>query len=503
MRSGALARENKALILALVLVAQFMVALDGMITAVALPDIQRSLHFDAADLQWVFNAYTLAFGGFLLFGGRAGDLFGRLRFFVAGITLFTAASLVNGLATSSMMLVAGRAAQGLGGALVSPAVLSIILLTFSDGPERRRALGVFGGVNAAGLALGLLLGGVLTDALSWRWVFYVNVPVGVIGAALALRFIPESRAEMRTKTVDVAGALTVTGGLLTLVYAIVNAREWGWDSTQTLGMFTAAAALLSAFIVIELRSREPLVRLAIFAKRSLSVANAAMFLCMSALFTMLFFPTLYLQNILGFSPIETGLLFLPLPVTLIIAAGVGQQVMRRFGVRPAVLAGLALTGAAMFLFSGLSADGSYAADILPGLIVCAAGVGLLLPALTLVATTNVEGDEAGLASGIVNTSQQIGGSLGLAILSSLAASRTASFLSHLGGEPTLHDQMEATVAGFQRGFSAGAIMILVAVVLVALLLRRSDVAQLDAAEQRRVAFGGEPEIASVPKGATD
>lgn len=493
---------SKGLILGLVLVAQFMVVLDATITTVALPKIQSSLHFHTpADLQWVINAYTLLFGGFLLFGGRAGDLFGRQRLFVAGISLFTAASLFNGFASSATMLVIGRAAQGLGAALVAPAVLSIIMSTFNDGADRRRALGIFSAVTAVGSAAGLLFGGVLTQELSWRWVFYVNVPVGIVGGLLALRFIPNSRAEKRPKTIDVAGATAVTSGLMLLVYAIVNAQRWSWGSARTLGLIAAAVALLTSFVAIELRSKEPLIRLGIFAKRSLSTANAAMFLFVSGLFVTLFFPTLYLQDILHYSPIKTGLAFLPFPAALMITAGIGQQLMRRSGVRPPLIAGLALTGTALFLFSKLPTDGTYAANFLIPLVISAIGVGLALPALILVATTNVEGDEAGLASGIINSSQQVGGALGLAVLSSVAVSRTASILGHLGRPPTAHEQAHAMVAGFQRGFTVGTGLLIAATVMVAALLRRSDVAQLDAAETAGEVPTLEPAVPQAPEEA--
>ena len=283
---------NRWLVLSIVAIAQFMVVLDATITNVALPSIQASLHFSAADLQWVINAYTLLFGGFLLLGGRAGDLFGRQRLFIAGLVLFTGASLVNGLATSSTMLIVGRGVQGLGAALVSPAVLSIMLTTFAEGRERARALAVFAAIATGGGATGLILGGLLTDTLSWRWVFYINLPVGILAFIAALRFVPNSRAEQRPESTDVAGALAVTGGLLLLVYDIVKAQEYGWTSGRTLGLAAAAAALLASFVVIELRSRAPLVDLAIFRKRSLTVANVSMMLFASGLFSTFYFISL-------------------------------------------------------------------------------------------------------------------------------------------------------------------------------------------------------------------
>ncbi len=399
------------------------------------------------------------------------------------------------------MLIAGRGAQGLGAALLSPAILSIIMVTFADGPERRRALGVFGVMNAAGFATGLLLSGILTEVLSWRWIFFINVPIGLVLAPLTLLFVPTSRAERRPETVDFLGALTVTAGLLVLVYAIVNAQEWGWESTKTIGVFAGAIALLTAFVVVELLSREPLMRLSIFARRSLSAANLAMFLFGAGMLVMMFFPTLYLQRVLQYTPIETGVAFFPLTLSIAAAAAIGQRLMRRFGVRSAVISGLVLCGISLYLFSGMSVPGSYVDDYLPGLIAGAAGFGLTTPALILIATTKVEGDEAGLASGIINTSQFVGGALGLAVLSSIASNRTASILAGLGREPTPLDQLQAMVDGFERGYLGGLVLIVAAIALVLILLRRSDVAELDAWEQMQPVPAVEAELAPAPEGA--
>jgi EmrB/QacA subfamily drug resistance transporter len=479
---------NRWLVLALVSIAQFMVILDATIVNVALPSIQDSLDFSSADLQWVINGYTLLFGGFLLLGGRAGDLFGRQRLFVAGLTLFTVASLVNGLATSSNVLIAGRAAQGLGAALVSPAVLSILMTAFSEGRERARALGLFSAISTGGGAAGLLLGGVLTDALSWRWVFYVNVPVGIAGVLLALRFVPDSRAERRPAGVDIAGATAVTGGLLALVFGIVKAQDWGWTSGRTLGVAAVAVALLASFVAIELRSREPLVRLGIFAKRSLSTANVGMLLLASGMFAMFYFMTLYLQEVLGYSPIRTGFAFLPLPVAIAAGAGIGQVLMGRVGVRTVLYAGLALGAAGMFLLSGVPTAGSYAADLLPGFLVLAVGLGLAFPALILIATTTVTDDEAGLASGLVNTSQQVGGALGLAALSTFAASRTSDVISGFGASVTANDRTAALVDGFQRAYAIGGFLMVAALVIAAALIRRSDTAVIAEEPEAEPAF---------------
>ena len=460
---------NRWFVLSIVALAQFMVVLDATITNVALPSIQASLHFSSTDLQWVINAYTLLFGGFLLLGGRAGDLFGRQRLFIAGLVLFTGASLVNGFATSSTMLIVGRGVQGLGAALVSPAVLSIMLTTFSEGRERARALAVFAAIATAGGATGLILGGVLTDLLSWRWVFYINLPVGILALVAALRYVPNSRAEKRPETSDVAGALTVTGGLLLLVYDIVKAQQYGWTSGRTLGLAAGAVALLATFVVIESRSRAPLVNLSIFRKRSLTVANTAMMLFASGLFSTFYFISLYLQDIHGDSPLRAGLSLLPFPVMIAVSSVLAQFLLRRLGVRPLLYIGLGVSATGLFWLSGLPADGSYLANVFPAILVMAFGIGFTFSPLILIATTGVANDDAGLASGLVNTSQQVGGALGLAVLASLAAGRTDNALA--AGA----DRAHALVDGFTRAYMVAGGLSIAALALVALLIRGKDV----------------------------
>jgi EmrB/QacA subfamily drug resistance transporter len=481
------ATTRRSLVLALVLIAQFMVILDATIVTVALPSIQTGLGFDTQlDLQWVINAYILLFGGALLLGGRAGDLFGRRRLFMIGLTLFSAASLLNGLAQSTGMLVAGRAVQGLGAALVSPAVLSIIVATFDDEASRAKALGVFSAVTASGSAAGLLLGGILTDLLSWRWIFLVNVPVGVAAVLLALRHVPESRADHgHPRHVDLPGAVTVTGGLTLLVYALVNAQHWGWSSASFILTTAGAALLLAAFTAIELRSRFPLVRLGIFANRSVLAANLTMFLLVGGQFTMMFFPTLYLQDVHGYTPIETGLAYVPWPVAMAVAAGFGQKLIGRFGVRPPLVVGLALSAAGLLTYSGLPTDGSYVADVLPGMLLTAVGAGLAWAALFLAATHGVAVAEAGLASGLINTAQQIGSALGLAALATVAATRTADLLGS-SPNPSPDAQADALVAGFQRGFTIGGVIV-AAAALVALVGLRHAEAPAPAAAEAEVA----------------
>jgi EmrB/QacA subfamily drug resistance transporter len=470
------------LILVLVCFAQFMVILDATIVNVALPSIQTDLHFSASNLQWVINGYTLVFGGFLLLGGRAGDLIGRKRLFLAGVALFTFASLLDGLAQSSGMLIAARALQGLGAALVSPAALSIITTTFADGTERTKALGVWSGIAAGGGAVGLLLGGILTQALSWQWIFFVNVPIGIAAFVLSSRFVPESRAEKRPAGIDVAGALSVTVGLVVLVYTIVKAQSFGWGSANTLGLGAVAIALLAAFVVIERRSAAPLVRLGVFRIRSLAVANGVMLLVGSGMFAMFFFASIYAQEILGFSPIQAGLAFLPFTAGIVIGAGAAQQLIRRFGVRPVAVGGMALAAAGLLTLSRVTADGSYASSLLPGIIPMSIGMGLTFVPLTLVATTNIGNEDAGLASGIFNTAQQVGGALGLAVLSTFATSRTSNVLGGLGHAPSPSDHAAALVDGYQVAFTVGAVLVALGAVGLATLVRRRDVARINPEE---------------------
>jgi EmrB/QacA subfamily drug resistance transporter len=481
------ASTNRWLVLVLVCVAQFMVILDATIVNVALPSIERGLHFSPTGLQWVVNAYTLVFGGFLLLGGRAADLFGTQRLFIAGLLLFSAASLVNGIATSSAMLVGGRAVQGLGAALVSPAALAIITTTFADGRERTKALGVWSAIAAGGGAAGLVLGGVLTETLSWRWVFFINLPIGIAAALFSLRMISNKSAEEKPETSDVAGAVTVTTGLLVLVYGIVKASSYGWGSARTIGLFAAAVALLVSFVVIELRSRAPLIRLSIFRIRSLSVANVSMLLVGSALFSMFYFASLYVQQLLGYSPIRAGLAFLPFTLGIVIGAGAAQQLIRRIGVRATTVGGLFIATIGILLFTRITLDGTYLGQLFPAVMVTSIGMGLTFVPVTLLATTNVPGGDAGLASGLFNTSQQIGGALGLAILSTLAATRTSNKLDGLGHKASFTERASATISGYHLAFAVGAGLMALAVVLLATLVRKRDVEQIQTEEPMAIA----------------
>jgi EmrB/QacA subfamily drug resistance transporter len=472
-------RYNPWLVLVIVGLAQFMVILDATIVNVALPSIQRGLHFSVESLQWIVNAYTLAFGGFLMLGGRAADLIGRRRLFIAGIALFSAASLMNGLAGSAGILVAGRALQGLGGALVSPAALSVLTTTFAEGKERTTALGVWSAVAVGGGAIGLVLGGVLTTAFSWQWVFFVNVPVGVITILLALRFVPESRVENARGGVDVAGALSVTGGLVVLVYALVNAQSAGWLSVTTLGLSAIAVVLLASFVVLELRLRHPLIRLGIFRMRSITGANLAMLLVAAGMFALFYFASIYVQEVLGYSALRAGLAFLPVTGGIIVGAGLSQQLIRRVGVRQVGLVGMAIAATGLILLSRIPVHGTYLGDLLPGLMIMAVGMGLTFVPITLIATTNVEEHDAGLASGLLNTSQQLGGAIGLAVLSTLAANTTANTLAGLGHVPSLADGVSALVSGFHVAFLVGAFLMLGGAAILAATVRRRDVSRID------------------------
>ncbi len=467
MRSHA---TNPWIVLVLICLAQFMVILDATIVNVALPSIQKDLDLSEGSLQWIVNAYTLVFGGFLLLGGRAGDLLGRKRLFLIGLVVFTGASLLDGLASSEAMLVGSRALQGLGAALISPAALSIIATTFAEGKERARALGVWAAIAIGGSAVGLVLGGVLTQYFSWPWIFFVNVPVGMAAFVLSLRLVPESRDAHVHRSYDIGGAVTVTGGLMTLVYAIVDAQSAGWGSARTLGLFGVSAVLLAAFVGIELRAQAPLVRLSIFRVRSLLTANIAMFLAMSGMFAMFFFNTLYIQRVLGYDPLTAGLALLPFTAGIMVSAGIASQFAPRIGVRPVAAAGFVLSAAGLLLLTQLPVDGSYAANVLPSIVLSSLGMGAVFMPLTLIATTGLENEDQGLASGLFNTSQQVGGALGLAVLSTLATSRTSS----AGGS-----QLHSLVIGFHWAFAAGAAFMVAGLVVLVTLLRKRHVARIE------------------------
>jgi EmrB/QacA subfamily drug resistance transporter len=472
---------NKWLALALLAAAQFVVVLDASIVNVALPSIGKDLHFSQDNLSWVVNAYVLVFGGFLLFGGRMADLLGRRRLFLSGLILFAVASLAGGLAQSEGWLIAARAVQGLGAALLSPAALSLVTVLFTEGADRNKAMGVWGAVSGAGGAVGVLLGGMLTEWAGWEWVLFVNVPIGIIAAMLAPRLLPESRNEGE-RHFDVLGAVTITAGLSLLVYALVDANSAGWGSTQTLGLSAIAVALIASFYVIERRQEAPLVPFpGIFRIRTITGINVSAVLIAASLFSMFFFISLYMQNVLGFSALEAGLAYLPLAVGIIITAGASAGLVTRFGFKPVLVTGLIITATGLVWFGQVSPDGSYVGDVLFPSLLAAVGLGLAFVSMTVAAVSGVEPHEAGLASGLINTSQQIGGALGLAILATVANSRIDDLAA--SGTP----QNIALTEGFQSAFLVGAgIAVAGAILAIVLVSGKASRAHAEAAQRGEV-----------------
>jgi EmrB/QacA subfamily drug resistance transporter len=466
-----------------------MIVLDSTIVNVALPSIREDLGFSEASLAWVVNAYLLTFGGFLLLGGRLGDLFGHRRLFLIGITLFTIASLACGLASSQEFLVAARAVQGLGGAVVSVVALSLIMILFSQPAERAKAMGVVGFVLSGGGTAGVLLGGVLTDALDWHWIFLVNLPVGVAVFALCRVLLPPDQRMAAGGRLDVAGAVTVTAALMLAVYAIVNGNETGWTAGETIGLLAAAVVLFAVFLVIEARVSAPLMPPGLFRLRNVSTANAVGVLMAGAMFGWFFLSALYLQLVLGYSPLEVGLAFLP--ATLLWGASsiaLSDRLVMRFGIKVPLVAGLLLFVAGLLLFARTPADGNFAVDVLPGMLVMGVGGGITFNPLLLAAMGDVAPTEAGLASGIVNTAFMMGGALGLAVLASLAASRTDTLLASGDGP------LVALTGGYNAAFLAGALFAVAAAVLAAALLRAAHPA---------AAHGGEEAIGAPATAETD
>jgi EmrB/QacA subfamily drug resistance transporter len=458
--------RSRWLALIIVCLGDLMIVLDVTIVGVALPSIREDLGFSESSLAWVANAYLLTFGGFLLLAGRLGDLFGHRRLFVLGIALFTIASLVCGLATSQSMLIAARAVQGLGGAVVSAVALSLIVTLFIEPAERAKAMGVFGFVAAGGGTIGVLLGGILTDTLSWHWIFLVNVPIGIAVFTLALLVLPGGSREGAERRLDVVGAITVTASLMLAVYAIVNGNEVGWTSARTLGLLGASAVLLGLFLVIEARVASPLVPLGLFRLRNIAVSNVVGVLWAAAMFAWFFLSALYLQVVLGYAPLQVGLAFLPANLIMaMFSLGLSAKLVMRFGIRLPLGAGLGLAALGLFLFARAPVDGSFAVDVLPSMILLGIGAGMAFNPVLLAAMSDVSPGEAGLASGIVNTSFMMGGALGLAVLASLAASRTDTLLS--SGE----SQLAALTGGYHVAFLVGGIFALSAAVLGAGLLR--------------------------------
>jgi EmrB/QacA subfamily drug resistance transporter len=445
-----------------------MVILDVAIVNVALPSIKSDLGFSQTGLQWVITAYAILFGGALLLGGRLADLLGRRRMFIAGLALFAAASLLCGIAWSSASLVAFRAVQGLGGALLAPAALSLLMTTFAEGRDRNRALGIYGAASGSGAAAGVLLGGVITSYLGWSWIFFVNVPVGLAAIALAPVLLRESRADLAHRHFDLAGAASVTSGLMLLVYALTRATSDGWSSPVTVGLLSASAALIATFIWIESRSRSPLLPLRIFRLRALSSANAAMAIVGAVTFSEFFVLTLYVQDVLHYSAVQSGVAFSAFALTVVVASNAAQVVVGRVGIRPTLLGGLTLATVSVALLTQIPADGHYFWDLFPAFILGGAGMGFSFVPITIASLTGVERADAGVASGLVNTSRQIGGAIGLAAISTIAATATSNYV-HSHGLSSVTAQ--ATVHGFQTSFFVLGGLLVLGLVVVAVFLR--------------------------------
>ena len=468
----ATADRRKWLALALLCVVQFMVVLDIAIVNVALPSIQVDLGFSQENLQWVISAYALVFGGFLLLGGRAADMLGRRRMFFGGLVVFTLASLLAGLAWSEASLIAARSLQGLGAAVIAPAALSILSTTFAEGRERNIALGAWGAVGGFGAVAGVLLGGVLTDALSWEWIFYVNIPVGLGALIVAPLLLQESR-DARVNSFDFPGAVLVTGGLSSLVYAITQAGDKGWLAGETLTVGAVSLSLLAGFVAWELRHSEPLMRFGILRTKTVSGANVAGLILGTALFAMFLMLTLYMQQLLGYSAMKSGVAYLAVAGTAIIWSGVAAQLVNRVGVKPVLVTGMTALTAGLVFFTQISVDGSYVSDLLPGFLLIGIGIGFSFVPISIAALAGVEASEAGLASGLINTSQQIGGALGIAILSTIATSRTSDAIASGTAVP------DALVSGFTTAFTVGAVVAGLGIVAALSLIRSDELEQAE------------------------
>jgi EmrB/QacA subfamily drug resistance transporter len=464
--------ENKWVILAVLAVAQFMVVLDVAIVNVALPTIFRDLHFAPNDLQWVITAYTLTFGGFLLLGGRASDLFGRRKIFISAVSLFALLSLICGLAQTETQLIIARACQGLAAAIMSPAALSIVLAEFREGKERNTAMGVWAGVAAGGAAAGVLLGGVITQYLGWRWNFFVNVPVGIAVVIAALKLLPHHIGEERQKIkLDLPGATLATAGLMSLVYGLSKAPALTWSSNEVWEFIVGGIVLLLAFILNESYAKQPLMPLEIFKIRNVTGGNAAFVVISCTLFSMFFFLTLYVQNILGYSPVKTGLSFLPITVIIGITSGIVSNLVGKIGYKPPLVAGPLVLSIGLFILSNtMKVGGDYWHSVFPGLAVFAFGMGLTFVSGTLASTSGVPKHFSGLASGILNTSQQVGGAIGLAILSAVAYSTVRADLATGHVMPAV-----AQVHGYQSGLRVGCGLAFLAAIVVLLVVKNQKV----------------------------
>jgi EmrB/QacA subfamily drug resistance transporter len=467
-------QSRRWLTLAIVGAAFFMTVLDVAIVNVALPSIEKDLNVSETTVQWVLIAYAITFGGFLLLGGRMADLLGRKRIFLVGLTLFTLASLICGLAGNIGVLIGARAVQGVGAAIISPAALSIVTTTFSEGAERNKALGIWGALGGSGAAAGVLFGGIITKYLGWQWIFYVNVPVGALVFGLALPFVPESRADLGHRRFDAAGAITVTGGLALLVYAISKAPDVGWGSARTILLLIASVAILALFVVIERRSSAPLMPFRIFRIRSLLAANIVGFLLGAVIFANFLVLTLYVQQVLHWSALKTGVTFLATAGTTVIWAGVAQALTTRFGPRPVIVAGLLVLATSMGWYTQIPVHGHFWPDLLPPYLIFALGLAFSFVPVTIAALAQVEAHDAGLASGLINTNQQIGGAIGVALASTIFVSSAKSLLK------TGHSPAVAFTSGYQDAFWALIGLAVLGAILAFVLLRGTDARALEA-----------------------
>jgi EmrB/QacA subfamily drug resistance transporter len=462
---------NRWLAFALLAVAFFMTIIDLTIVNVALPTIGRDLHFSETSLQWVVTAYALTFGGFMLLGGRAADLLGRRRIFMAGLALFTAASLGAALSTGEVSLIAARAVQGLGAAIMLPAALSIVMNMFDEGAERNKALGIWGGLGAGGATVGVIAGGLLTRYAGWEYIFYLNVPIGTVALALAPRIVPDSRLATTRRRFDALGAIAGTGGLVLLVAAISQAPQYGWGATRTIALLAASAALLAAFLVIENRVKDPLVPLSIFRMRTLAGANAAGLLLGGSFFAFIFVGTLYMQQVLHYSALQTGLAWLAASLTSIALAGVSQALVTRGGAKVVMAIGMALIGAGVLWATQVPVHGQFVGNLLGPFVVAGAGTAFAFIPISIAALAGVSEHQAGLASGLLNTSQQLGGAIGIAIASSVAASHTQT-LAHAGNPAPA-----ALTGGFQSAFWVLGAIALLALPAIFALVRRDELSE--------------------------
>ncbi len=466
------AYDNRWKALAVLGIAYLMVVLDVSIVNVALPSIETDLGFAREDLQWVVSGYALTFGGFLLLGGRMGDLLGRRMIFMIGLASFAAFSLLAGLSTSPEMLIVARLLQGAAGAVLSPSVFSIVSVLFKEGSERNKALGILGAIAGSGAAIGVLAGGVLTEYVGWEWIFFVNVPIGLAALAFVPRYVSESRADGMTRHFDTAGAVTVTGSLMLLVYGLTQTTNNGWTSMQTIGALAGSAVLMAAFLWIENRSRSPLVPLGFFRRRTPTAANVIGLGLGTMVFGMFFLLSLYMQQVLGFSALKTGVGYLAVALTAVVASGIAQALVTRVGVKPILAIGMGLLGGGLAYFTQVSPNGSYLGDLLPGFLLIGVGLGFSFVPVSIAALAGVTGKDAGLASGLINTSQQIGGAIGLAVLATVSTTRTENLLAD-GKDPAT-----ALTSGFQIAFWVGVGLAVASLVATLVALRRKDLEQV-------------------------